>query len=63
MQEALRELSASTCGIPGPSQNSWSMHPQVPDMVLQQGTGPHAVTFENTGGNFPQLVTDRLPVP
>ena len=31
-------------------KSSWSNHAELPDVVIQQGTGPHAVDYEDTQG-------------
>ena len=52
MQDAVRELSASNSSSPESCKNSWSIHPQVPDIVVQHGSGPHNVTYEDTEGVY-----------
>ncbi|KAL3131809.1 hypothetical protein ABBQ38_007524 [Trebouxia sp. C0009 RCD-2024] len=57
LTEALRALSANTGSTQEPQESSWSSHPQLPDVVVQHGTGPHNVTYADTKGK--QVVISR----
>lgn len=65
VQEALRALSANTGSTQEPQESSWSSHPQLPDVVVQHGTGPHNVTYADTKGTYLNycLITPTQPMP
>lgn len=50
VQDALGALSANTSNTQDSQESSWSSHPQVPDIVVQHGSGPHNVIYEDTKG-------------
>lgn len=60
VQEALRALSANTHSPQESQESSWSSHLQLPDVVVQHGTGPHNVIYADTKGIY-CLITQHNP--
>ena len=49
LQEVVKALAGQD-EVESSEKATWSNHAELPDVLIQQGTGPHIVNYEDTQG-------------